>query len=388
VTVAHPGGVRAPAANPGASAVSAPALSSPQLPTVRIVLRVMLVVVAVVLTLALMYLLRQPLTWIFIAAFLAIALSGPVNFLSRRMRRGFAVAIVYVLLILTPFALIGLLVPPIVTQANNLVQNLPEYADEVTEFVNENERLRQLQDDYDITGKLEEQAAKLPARLGDAAGVLGDIGVGLVNSIFAAVTILVLSIFILSSGRRFLDAWIREYQPNREDWWHRLFARIGNAIGNYVAGALLQATIAGVTSWIVLMILGVDFALPLAVIVFLLDLIPLVGATLGAIIVGIVTLFSDFPVDTIIWAAFAIVYQQVENNVIQPRIQARAVQLDPLIVLVSVLFGSALMGVLGALLAIPVAAALQITYREYRALRRQEPPPVAKPGPAPSPAAP
>ncbi len=352
----------------------------------RAVLRVMLVVVAVVLTLALMYLLRRPLTWIFIAAFLAIALSGPVAFLARRMRRGFAVAIVYVLLILTPFALIGLLVPPIVTQANNLVQNLPDYAREITQFVNENDRLRQLQEDYDITGKLEAEAAKLPARLGDAAGVLSDIGVGLVNSVFAAVTIIVLSIFMLSSGRRFLDAWIREYQPSREEWWHRLFERISNAIGNYVAGALLQATIAGVTSWLMLVILGVDYALPLSVIVFLLDLIPLVGATIGAIVVGLVTLFSDFPVDTIIWAVFAIVYQQVENNVIQPRIQSRAVQLDPLVVLVSVLFGSALMGVLGALLAIPVAAALQITYREYRTLRRQTPPPVAMPGATPGPA--
>jgi predicted PurR-regulated permease PerM len=369
------------------TAVSAPAVNPPTFPAARAVLRVVLVVVAVVLTLWLMYLLRKPLTWIFIAGFLAVAVSGPVNFLSRRMRRGFAVAIVYVLLILTPFALIGLLVPPIVTQANNLVQNLPEYAQQVTEFVNGNERLRQLQDEYDITGRLEEEAAKLPARLGDAAGVLGDIGVGIVNSIFAAVTILVLSIFILSSGRRFMDAWIREYQPEREEWWHNLFERIGNAIGNYVAGALLQATIAGVTSYIMLLILGIDFALPLAVIVFLLDLIPLVGATLGAIIVGIVTLFSDFPVDTIIWTVFAIVYQQVENNIIQPRIQARAVQLDPLIVLVSVLFGSALAGVLGALLAIPVAAALQITYIEYRAQRRQAPS-VIRPGPEPNPAAP
>jgi predicted PurR-regulated permease PerM len=367
--------------------MSAPAASIGY-PSVRAVLRVVLVVVTVVLTLFLMYLLRQPLTWIFIAGFLSIALSGPVTVLSRWMRRGFAVAIVYLLLILTPFALIGLLVPPIVTQANNLVQNLPEYAREVTEFVNENERLRQLQDDYDITGRLEEEASQLPARLGDAAGVLGDIGVGLVNSIFAAVTILVLSIFMLSSGRRFIDAWIREYRPEREEWLHRLFGRIANAIGNYVAGALLQATIAGITSWIVLLILGVDYALPLAVIVFVLDLIPLVGATLGAIIVGIVTVFSDFPVDTVIWAIYAIVYQQVENNVIQPRIQSRAVQVDPLIVLISVLFGSALMGVLGALLAIPVAASLQITYREYRALRRQVPPPVAKPGPGPPATAP
>ena len=368
--------------------MSAPAASPPQFPTVRAVLRVVLVVISVVLTLVLMYLLRQPLTWLFIAAFLAIALSGPVAFLSRRMRRGFAVAIVYLLLILMPFALIGLLVPPIVTQANNLVQNLDMSSQQFTEFVEENERLRQLQDDYDITGRLEEEASKLPTRLGDAAGVLGDIGVGLVNSIFAAVTIIVLSIFMLSSGRRFLDAWIREYQPDREQWWHALFGRISNAIGNYVAGALLQATVAGLTSWIVLLILGIDYALPLAVIVFLLDLIPLVGATLGAILVGIVTLFSDFPVDTIIWAVFAIVYQQVENNVIQPRIQSRAVQLDPLIVLVSVLFGSALFGVLGALLAIPVAAAIQITYREYRAERKALAPAVATPGPGASPAAP
>jgi predicted PurR-regulated permease PerM len=137
-----------------------------------------------------------------------------------------------------------------------------------------------------------------------------------------------------------------------------------------VAGALLQALVAGISTWAVLTILGVDYALPLAVIVFLLDLIPLVGATLGAIIVGIVTAFSDFPLDTIIWTIYAIVYQQVENNVIQPRIQARAVQLEPLVVLISVLFGSALFGVLGALLAIPIAAAIQITIREYVTLRR------------------
>src|ERR671933_2458372 len=101
----------------------------------------------------------------------------------------------------------------------------------------------------------------------------------------------------------------------------RLFDRIAATVGNYVAGALVQATIAGVTSWIVLMILGIPYALPLAVIVFLLDLVPLVGATLGAIIVGIVTVFGDFPIDTIVWAIYSIIYQQVENTVIQPRIQ-------------------------------------------------------------------
>jgi predicted PurR-regulated permease PerM len=355
--------------------------------TIRATLRVVLVVVAVVFTLLLIYVLRRPLTWIFVAAFIAIALSGPITFLERWMKRGFAIAIVYICLILTPFALIGLLVPPIVTQANTLVRNLPDYAREFTEFVNGNEQLRQLQEDYDLTGKLEEQAEKLPSRLGDAAGVLSDIGLGIVNSVFAAVTILILSIFMVGSGRRFLDAWARQYGPEREAWMHNLFGRIGNAIGNYVAGALLQALLAGFSSWFMLTILGVDYALPLAVIVFLLDLIPLVGATLGAIIVGIVTAFSDFPIDTIIWTIYAIVYQQVENNVIQPRIQARAVQLEPLVVLISVLFGSALFGVLGALLAIPVAAAIQITVREYMTQRRLSlvpgaTPPTPDPGPS------
>ena len=349
----------------------------------------MLVVVAVVLTLLLIYLLRKPLTWIFVAGFIAIAVSGPITWLQQWMKRGLAIALVYVLLILTPFALIGLLVPPIVTQGNNLVHNLPQYAQEITDFVNKNERLRKLQQDYDLTGKLEEQAQKLPSRLGDAAGVLSDIGLGIVNSIFAAVTIIVLSIFIVGSGRRFLDAWARQYGPEREAWMHNLFGRIGNAIGNYVAGALVQATIAGFTAWIMLLILGVPYALPLAVIVFLLDLVPLVGATLGAIIVGIVTVFSDFPLDTIIWAIYAIVYQQVENSLIQPRIQARAVEVEPLVVLISVLFGSTLFGVLGALLAIPVAAAIQITIREYVRLRRLSLVPGATaaattPGPEPS----
>jgi predicted PurR-regulated permease PerM len=338
-------------------------------PAWRATLRTCLIVLAVALSLYLIYLLRKPITWIFIAGFLAVALAGPVDFLQRRMRRGAAIALVYLGVVILPLVMIGLLVPPIVTQANNLVNNLPQYAADVTDFVAKNGTLAKLQTDYDITGKLEQQAAKLPARLGDAAGVLSNIGLGLVNSIFTAVTILILSIFLMGAGPRYLEAWAGR-QGHRADWWRRLFGRIRNAVGNYVAGALLQATVAGVSSYIVLLALGVPFALPLAVIIFVLDLVPLVGATIGAVLVGIVTLFSGFPVDTIIWTVWAIIYQQVENTVIQPRIQAKAVALEPLIVLISVLFGSTLFGVLGALLAIPVAAALQITAREYSQLRR------------------
>jgi predicted PurR-regulated permease PerM len=357
--------------------------------TTRAVLRVMIVVVTVVLTLYLIYLLRRPLTWIFIAGFLAIALSGPVNLLQRRMRRGFAIAIVYIALILIPFVLGALLIPPIVEQLNKLINNLPSYVADLQDLVAKNDRLRQLEEDYNITAELQKQASTLPGRVGDAAGILSDIGLGLVNSIFAGVSILVLSLFMIGSGRTWLNWFAARQGPDREAWFNRLFDRIGNAVGNYVAGALGQAALAGVLAYIVLLILGVPYAGSLAVIIFLLDLVPLVGATLGAIIVGIITLFNDFPTVTIIWVIWSIVYQQVENSVIQPRIQARAVQVHPFVVLTSVLFGSTLFGVLGALLAIPIAAAIQISIHEYNILRNspeigavqapppEEPPPAA-----------
>jgi predicted PurR-regulated permease PerM len=354
----------------------------------RDVLRVVLIVLVAVLTLWLIYLLRQPLTWIFIAGFLAIALSGPVNWLHRRTgRRGLSIAAVYIALILVPVLFAAILVPPIVEQLNNLIDNLPAYARDLQEFVAENERLRQLEEDYNVTAELQKQASSLTGRVGDAAGILSDIGLGLVNSIFAGVSILVLSLFMIGSGRTWLD-WLADRQgPHRAEWMKRLFDRIGNAVGNYVAGALGQALVAGLLAYIVLRILGIPYAGSLAVVIFLLDLVPLVGATLGAILVGIITLFDDFPATTIIWTVWSIVYQQVENNVIQPRIQAKAVSVHPFVVLTSVLFGSTLFGILGALLAIPVAAAIQISIIEYNRLRRLDPAGAPEPPVEPEPTA-
>src|SRR5205085_12178207 len=122
---------------------------------------------------------------------------------------------------------------------------------------------------------------------------------------------------------------------------------MAQAVGNYVAGALAQAAIAGITTYLVLLVLGVPFRAPLAVLVALFDLVPLVGATIGAVLVGIVTLFTDFPTATIVWAVWAIVYQQVENSVIQPQVQKRAIDIHPFAVLVAVLFGSTLFGIVG-----------------------------------------
>ena len=339
--------------------------------TSRLILRAVLIVVAVVLVLYVVYLLRRPLSWLVIAVFVAIAVSGPVNVLSRHMRRGFAIAVVYVTLLLIPVGLGALLIPSLVNQGEDLANNAPEYAQDVTDFVNENETLRNLNDDYDITTKLQDEAEKLPSKIGDAAGTLRDIGIGFVNSVFAGLTILILSIFMVSRGRRWIERFLETRNPEQKERIGRALDHIGNAVGNYVAGALLQATIAGITSFIVLTILGVPFAGPLALVVFLFDLIPLVGATLGAVLVAVVTVFVNFPVALIVWVIYAIAYQQVENYVIQPQIQRRAVAVEPFVVLVAVLFGSTLFGIIGALLAIPAAASIQIAIREWMAYRRE-----------------
>ncbi|MFL5909903.1 MAG: AI-2E family transporter, partial [Gaiellaceae bacterium] len=310
--------------------------------SVRSVFRTVMVVVIVVLTLYLVYLLRRPIGWLLIAAFIAIALSGPVNYLDRRMRRGFAITIVYFGLLLVPVGIGALVIPTVVTQVENFATNAPHYAQDATTYIEKNKTLRGLQRKYDIAGEIQKKAEKLPSQIGTAAGVLGDIGLGIVNSLFALITILILSAFMLGGGRRWIDR-LLEFQPeDRAVRLRRVADHVSAAVGNYVAGALAQAFVAGVTAYIVMLILGVPFRGPLAVLIGLFDLIPLVGATIGSIVVGIVTLFVDFPTATIVWAIFSIVYQQVENTVIQPRIQQRAVDVEPFFVLVAVLFGSTL----------------------------------------------
>jgi predicted PurR-regulated permease PerM len=348
--------------------------------TPRIVVRNVLIVVGVVVVLYVVFLLRRPLGWLVIATFLAIAMSGPVNWLHRRLgRRGLAIALAYIGLLLVPVGLTAIVVPPVVSGGNDLADNAPRYAADVRDFVECNTTLRGLEEDYGVVTQLEEQARKLPSRLGGAAGTLRDLGLGLINSIFAGITILVLSVFMVSNGRGWLRRAAALQPPERAALIDRMVDRMAIAVGNYVAGALAQATVAGVSTFIVLVILGVPFAAPLAVVVFFFDLVPLVGATIAAVIVGVVTVFVNFPTATIVWVIWAVIYQQIENNVIQPQIQRRALDIHPFVVLVSVLCGSTLFGVPGALLAIPVAASGQIAVVEWWRFRHQQRAPLEPP---------
>ena len=236
------------------------------MPAAREVVRIVLIVVAVAISLYLIYQVRRPLLWLLIAIFLAAALSPPVNWLARRMRRGFAVTIVFVCLLGVPILLIALIVPTIINEGTRFADNVPQYARDVTNFVEDNRRLREINQDYDITSRLEEEAAKLPDRLGGAAGTLRDVGLGIVNSLFALVTILVLTAFLLANGRAWTDRALEMRPREQRERLRRSLDRMGAAVGGYVAGAMTIALIAGVATYVVLLILGVPFRAPLAVI--------------------------------------------------------------------------------------------------------------------------
>lgn len=347
---------------PGALPVQVP--TRPE-PTPRAVLRTVVTVLLVLVAVYLIYRLRKPLGWLVLASFIAIALSGPVNLLNRHMKRGLAIAIAYLGLVLVPIGLGAIVVPPVVREVTSLANNAPRYVQDAQDFVNKNRTLRKLDREYNIGDELQRKAKELPTHLSDAASVLSSVGGTIVSSLFAAINILILSIFMVASGRRWIDWGVAQARPEHAPRISRALDRIAVAVGNYVGGALLQATIAGVTTFIVLTILGVPFAAPLAVVVGFFDLIPLVGATIAAVLVGLVTVFHHFPVATIVWAIWAIIYQQIENTVIQPQIQKRAVETHAFAVLVSVLFGATLFGIVGALLAIPFAASIQIALREW-----------------------
>ena len=314
---------------------------------------------------ALLYLLvqvRSTLLLLGIAIFLAVALGPAVDFFARgRLPRAAAILIVYVLIFLVFGGVLSLIVPPVVNGATGLSQDIPGYVTDLRD----SKTIRDFDDKYDVTSKLREEAQKLPDKLGDAAGALQGIAVGVANAAFQLLTILTMTFFLLLSGRRMVSFLITRFGRHREERLQDVAERIYKSTSGYVAGALTITSINGILTFIVLTLLGVPFAVPLAVMMAFFGLIPLVGATIGGVLILIVTLFNDFPSATIIYGAFLVLYQQVENNVLQPFIFKRTVNVPPLAVIVAILAGSSVLGIVGALVAIPIAAALQIVFREW-----------------------
>lgn len=329
--------------------------------TTRSIARVFFTVLALALLVYLLYVVRSVVMLVFIAGFLAVALGPAVDRFSRGwIPRAAAILLVYVSIGAVIIGVGLLVVPPIVTGVDQLAKDAPGYLDDLRS----NATFREYDDKYELSDKLTEQAESLPSRLGDAAGALQAVTVGVFSAGVQLITVLTMTFFLLLDGRRFVGFAVGLGGRERERRLRPLAENIYKSTAGYVAGALTLGTIAGVSAFVVLTLLGTPFAVPLAVLMFFLDLVPLVGATIAGVLIAIVTAFTGFPGDLIVWSVFFLIYQQVENNVLQPFVYKRAVSVSPLLVIVSILVGSTLLGVLGALVAIPVAAAIQIVVRD------------------------
>jgi predicted PurR-regulated permease PerM len=339
--------------------------------TVLVVLGILLATLAI---LTLVYLAWHIITWILIAVFLALALDPAVEFFQRRgLRRGYATGIVFVLAVGVIAGLGFLLVPPLVDQVRSFVDYVPKVVDDVTAGRGP---FGFLQREYHIVDRVREAVDKQ-----GAGGVLGITGTGLavargvLTAVAGAVAIAFLTFFMLLDGRRLLERFYNFLPDRSRPRWRRIGTEIHRTVGGYVTGNILISVIAGIASAVVLFVLGSDYAIALAVVVAVLDLIPLAGATLAAVLVSTVAFVELGWVKGVIVVVFFVVYQQLENHILQPIIYGRTVQLTPLVVLVSVLIGAELAGVLGALAAIPVAGIGQAIGREFLSNREAAPGP-------------
>ena len=302
------------------------------------------------------------------AAFLAIGLAPLVDKLeSRRVKRGRAVGIVLlgVLLFFVGFGFA--VVPPIVEQTQHLIEQSPGYVQQLQS----NERIAALDERFGLLERAE-QAVGDPARLGTAAagGVLG-VGRVVLGFTFNTLTLLILTLYFLSSLPSIKANAYRLVPRSRRARVGLLTDEILTRVGGYVAGAVIIAGIASVLTFLLLLTLGVDSPVALALLVFLTGLIPLIGASIGAVVITVVALFTSVQAGIIV-AVYYLLYQQLENYLLYPRIMKRSVDVSPAATVVAVLIGGSLLGVLGALLAIPIAAAVQLVLNEVVSPRQDQ----------------
>jgi len=326
--------------------------------------------VLVGLSLVLVYLAWNVLSWIVIAMFLAMALNPAVEAFERRgMKRLWAASLVFVLALLTLTGIGFLVIPPLLTQVSDFVDAVPDFIDDLTAGRGP---LGWLQDEYQIVDRLREAIEEQGAGgvLGLGAGVL-DVVRSVVTAVVGAITIIFLTYFMLLEGPRTIQGVLGVLPEGVRPRYERVGRDIYRAISGYVTGNLLISLLAGVLSTIVFFVVGSEFAIALGLLVAILDLIPLAGATLAAIIASTVVFIETDWIRCVIVIVFFVAYQQFENHVVQPLVYGRTVQLSPLVVLCAVLVGAQLAGILGALLAIPVAGSLLAIAREILQYREE-----------------
>ena len=349
-------------------------MSTPEVRVVAIRPRTILVVLGITVlvgvVLVLGYLAWHVLSWILIAILLAAALNPAVEAFERRgMSRLLASSLVFVLTLAVLTGIGFLVIPPLLSQVADFIEAVPDFIDDITRGRGP---LGFLQDDYQIVDRVRDAIEKH-----GAAGVLGlsepvlDVVRSVVTAVVGVVTVTFLTFFMLLEGPRTIERTLALLPEPTRARFERVGRDVYRTVSGYVSGNLLISLVAGTASTAVLFAVGSDYAIALGLLVAILDLIPLAGATLAAIIVSTVVLIETDWVRCLIVVGFFVGYQQLENHVLQPLVYGRTVQLSPLAVLCAVLVGAELAGILGALIAIPVAGSLLAIGREVLLYRRE-----------------
>ncbi len=322
----------------------------------RTIVRVIALVLAAAAAVQILDAVSRVLTWIAVSIFLAVALEPVVRITERWMSRTWAVLTVFGGLLALVALFLAVLIIPIATQVDDLRDAAPGYL----QRLERNHTIRDLNQRYKLVQKAQDAAKQAPARVFGAAGRF-------VNGVVATLTVLFLTLFLmfeLPAMSRGLLSLLTDDDAARV---RLVAADVNRSIGGYVLGNLAISVIAGATVGISLWILGVPYAAALAVFMGVCDLVPLVGATVGALAAIGVAFAAQGVTAGIVMIVVNVVYQQFENHILQPIVYRKTVQLSAFLVLVAVLVGGELMGVLGALVAIPIAGSIQLVVREIRA---------------------
>jgi predicted PurR-regulated permease PerM len=326
--------------------------------------------VAVLLAIALLHT-RTTLQWVAAAIFLALALDPAVGLIQRAwpgdrlMPRALAILLVYVAGFAALVFLVLQVFPPIVHDIEGLAHKLPRYVHDFEDWANNNKQFQDLNAKYHITLKLSQEASTLPSHLSSGASTIGSFTVSILEHLLAAITIIALTFFLLLDGRGMVERGTGRLSEPQRGRARRIANRVAEVVKAYVSVNLLLAVAAGFLTWAFLEADSFHLAVPLAVLVAFLDLIPLLGLTIGGFAVFAVLMIDGGPGDAIIWLILFLVYQQLQDRVIQPVLyKGGALKVNPAVAIVAVIVGAELAGVLGALLAIPTAASLGVVIDE------------------------
>jgi predicted PurR-regulated permease PerM len=303
-----------------------------------------------------LYIVRSVLVLVLLALFLAISLDPPVQWLIRRgLRRSIAVTIVFLVVVVLIAGFIWSVVPSIVDQTGKLIADLPDYLRRLSA---ESTVVRKVTDRYDLTDRLSALVAGVPAKL--AGGAVGFVRT-FVGTAASTITLLVLTMYFMAGLPRLRRGLPRLFPSRSHDRVVQITDVVVEKVGGYMIGNLAISLIAGMAALICLMLVGVPFALPLAAVVAIADLIPMIGATLGAVLCLVVSLFTVgiWPGAVIVLLFFTL-YQEAENYLIAPRVLRSTVNMSSVGVLVVALIGGSLFGLVGSIVAIPIAAAVKV----------------------------